>query len=144
LSGIVVQQGFNAASGSGLAAATQAEQETGTSVLVATTPGRQHFHQSAAKCWGKFTQNSTTVEVGYNITSVADTNTGIMTVTIGTDFSGVDYAIVATAVTLTDQFAKIDSATPPVAGSFIMECYDADSTITDPSDSWMVVCFGDQ
>jgi hypothetical protein len=110
LSGIVVQQGFNAASGSGLAAATQAEQETGTSVLVATTPGRQHFHQSAAKCWGKFTQNSTTVEVGYNITSVADTNTGIMTVT----------------------------------GSFIMECYDADSTITDPSDSWMVVCFGDQ
>jgi hypothetical protein len=129
--------------GSGLAAATQAEQETGTSVLVATTPGRQHFHPSAAKAWGKFTQSSTTIEIGYNIASVADTGAGIMTVTIATDFSGADYAIAVTVVTLSDQFAKVDSSSAPAAGSFVMECYDADSTISDPSDSWMVACFGD-
>lgn len=77
--------------GAGFTAATQAEQEAGTDVTKGTTPGRQHFHPSAAKFWVKATGNSTTIEVSYNMTSWADTAIGIADGTIATDFSSVDW-----------------------------------------------------
>lgn len=76
--------------------ATQADMEAGTSLTAMVTPGRQHFHQSAVKCWGEFTANSTTILASYNITSVADTATGTMTVTIATDFSSANWCCMVT------------------------------------------------
>jgi hypothetical protein len=72
--------------------ATQAEMEAGAILTAVTTPGRQHFHPSAEKCWGEFTANSTTILASYNITSIANTGTGVMTVTIATDFSSANWA----------------------------------------------------
>ncbi len=70
--------------------ASQSDQETGTALNYVSTSVQQ-YHKSAVKCWGEFLANSTTVETSYNITSVADTATGQMTVTIAADFSSVDW-----------------------------------------------------
>lgn len=82
-----------AAVGTGLAAATQAEMETGTSVLVASTPGRQHFHPGHPKFWAMVTVSAgtPTLQTSYNVTSITDTGTGRLTVTIATDFSSVNW-----------------------------------------------------
>jgi hypothetical protein len=76
------------------AAATQAEQETGTSTTVYVSPGRQHFHPSAAKAWVVFTVSGTTVTVqsSYNVTGVARNSIGNYTVTWDTDFASANYA----------------------------------------------------
>ena len=128
---------------SGGTAATQAEQEAGSSTTVFTTPGRQHFHPSEAKCWGKFTANSITIEVSYNITSVADTATGRMTVTIATDFSGIDWAgFVSTETATLDAnraLPTFDSA--PAAGTCVLEGALGDGTVADPV-AWCFAGFG--
>lgn len=138
---------FYGPSGGGTAA-TQAEQETGSSTTVFVTPGRQQYHASAAKCWGKFTANSTTIEASYNITSVADTATGRMTVTIATDFSGADWAgfiCVEWTTFVASPFAwQLDSA--PAAGTCVLESY----MYTEPTfaaadaTAWMFLGLGDQ
>lgn len=70
--------------------AIQSEQETGTSTVLAVTPGRQHFHPSASKCWVRY-NSAGTVAASYNTTSVTDTAAGNWTVNIATDFSTANY-----------------------------------------------------
>lgn len=58
-------------------AATQAEMETGSSISVMVTPGRQHFHKSALKAWASFTDGGTaSLDESYNVTSIDDNATG--------------------------------------------------------------------
>jgi len=79
-----------------VSAASQAEQETGTEAAKYVAPATQHFHQSAAKCWGMTTGDATpTLQVSYNITSITDTGVGVLTVTIATDLSTTNYCLVA-------------------------------------------------
>lgn len=75
--------------------AVQAEMEAGTDTTRAVTPGRQHFHPSAAKCWC-ISANSTTILASYNMTSITDTGVGDLTFTIGTDFSSTNWVPVCT------------------------------------------------
>jgi len=73
---------------SAAASATQAQQETGTSTSVFVTPGRQQFHNSAAKSWLNWnTVTSTTITTSYNVSSLTDTGVGITTVNFTTSFS---------------------------------------------------------
>lgn len=133
--------------------AIQSEQETGTDVLRAVTPGTQQYHPSAAKFWVKATGGSTTMVASYNMTSWANTATGDNDGTIATDFSGADWCGKVTTLDATDgwdaqecQNAGFDAQ---AAGTFGVLC----STITDGNtavcsltnpDSWHVVGFGDQ
>ena len=84
----------SAASVSGGQIATQANQETATSIVTIVTPGRQQFHPSAAKAWIKC-DNTGTISVSYNVASIADTGTGIVTVTLTTAFSSANYSPLA-------------------------------------------------
>jgi hypothetical protein len=69
-------------------AATQAQQETGTSLVVGVTPGRQHYHVSAAKAWIRFDGTGTpTAAASYNISSITDNGTGDYTLNFTTSFS---------------------------------------------------------
>ena len=77
-------------------AATQAEQETGSITTAAVTPGRQHFHQSAAKAWVQFDQGGG-LTASYNVTSVTDNSAGNWSPVWATDFSTANYSMVATA-----------------------------------------------
>ena len=72
--------------------AVQTEMEAGSDTARAVTPGRQHFHPSAAKFWVYWTANSTTILKSYNTTSIADTAVGDADITIGTDFSDANWA----------------------------------------------------
>lgn len=84
------------ASGGGLTAATQAEMETGTSTTVAVTPGRQHFHQSAAKAWAdiNYSGGTPSAAASYNVSSLTDSAAGDGIVNLTTSLSS---AVGATA-----------------------------------------------
>jgi hypothetical protein len=132
--------------GAGQTIAAQADQETATSTILVVTPGRQHFHPSAAKFWVIFTGNSTTITASYNMTSITDGATQA-TVTIATDFSGSAWCVVATAVAaaVSAAGARLASCLTMAAGSIIVFCMDAQATpaLADPT-SWCVCGFGDQ
>ncbi len=135
-----------------VSAATQAEQEAGTSLVKYVSPGRQHFHPSASKCWGKANGAGTTLLVNYNVTSIADTGTGRLGVTIATDFSGVDYAILAqiergvTTLGVADVEQCAIRNASPTAGVFEIESYDHTATtlVADDPANYFWACFGDQ
>lgn len=131
--------------------ATQAEMEGGSSTTVVVTPGRQHYHPSAAKAWGKFGV-AANVLASYNITSLTDTGTGVIAVTIATDFSSSNYscvvAVEATATTwavANTRECHIRSATL-AAGTVSFDCIDNTATtslVKDPT-TWHCAMFGDQ
>lgn len=76
------------------AAATQAEQETGTATTVAVTPGRQQYHDSACKAWVKVGGEDGTPDIqeGYNVSSITDNGAGDYTVNFTTAFSAATYS----------------------------------------------------
>jgi hypothetical protein len=118
--------------------ATQADQETATSTTKAVTPGRQQFHPSAAKVWLKC-DTAGAISASYNVTSITDDSTGQVTVTIATDFSSANYAVVGSAMG-SDVFVFINTA---AAGSFVAQAVDDTGALTDPG-NWCFVAFGDQ
>lgn len=150
-----VKTGSTAASDtvSGIQAnALQADMETGTSIILNVTPGRQHFHPGHPKCWGKITvaAGTPTLAVSYNTTSITDTATDQVTVTIGNDFSSANYAcqvsIEAATTTLsatTTSLAVFIRTATLAAGSFIIQACEFDiGGATDPA-SWHYTCLGD-
>lgn len=86
--GVAAGTSFNTITG----VASQADQETATSIVTAVTPGRQKYHPSAAKAWVQ--HDGTGVIAGsYNITSVIKNSTGDYTVTLTVPFSNENYSI---------------------------------------------------
>src|SRR3990167_3886842 len=133
--------------------AIQSEQETGTDATRAVTPGRQHFHPSAAKFWVKWTGNSTTILVSYNMTSIADTGVGDADGTIATDFSSVDWSgqvdVLITAGSAWDAtFTTGCGYNAQAADTFGVLCSKmqdggtAAASLVDPA-AWMASGFGD-
>jgi hypothetical protein len=130
--------------------ASQAEMEGASSLVTVVSPGRLHFHPGVAKFWVKAGPTGNNLN-SYNITSLTDTGTGILTITIATDFSSVDYcALVAVEATATTwavantRECHIRSATIAV-GSIAVDCVDNTATtsvIKDPT-TWHVCGFGD-
>jgi hypothetical protein len=129
------------ASIAGNAVATQADQETGTSTTTAVSPGRQHFHQSAAKLWLKCDHSGNLASPSYNITSVTDTGAGVVTVTIATDFSDADYAV---NVTVGTAVGVCVPNTSQAVGSFVINAYNTGTGAAQDSIlGYYAVAFGD-
>ena len=132
--------------------AAQSDMETGTSLTLVVNPGVQHFHPGHPKCWGKSSNaaGTPTLNVSYNMTSITDTATDQLTVTIANDFSSAHYAfsvsIEAATTTLSATTTSVSvfvrNATL-AAGSFIIQSCEFDiGGATDPaSTSW--ICCGD-
>lgn len=132
-------------------AATQAEMEAGTATDKYVTPQGVNWHPGVNKAWLKagITGN---LLASWNITSLTDTGTGVLTITIATDFSSVDYcvnvSVEATATTwavANTRECHIRSATMAV-GSVAVDCVDNTATtslVKDPT-SWHVSMLGDQ
>jgi hypothetical protein len=124
--------------------ADQTEMEANSDVTKAVTPGRAHYHPGVAKCWGKAGITGNLIS-SYNVTSVTDTGTGIITVTIATDFSSADYAVLAEIAQGTVGTSYNHKVSGQVAGSFVIRCYvnaDPADTAADP-DNYFWACFGD-
>ena len=135
---------FVTAASVGATAASQAEEEAASSTTVFTTPGRQHFHPGVAKCWGTVTVSAgtPTLNANYNLTSITDTATGRLTVTIGNDFSSANYSAVQGLNDVADSARRLFAITSKAAGSFEMRASSTAGTLLDP-DGWEFACFGD-
>ena len=128
-----------------LETATTAENVTGTATDKIVTPGTQHYHPSACKCWGHVTVSAgvPTLQASYNVTSIADTGTGLMTVTIANDFADAYYAAVATiedtASTVADALIIQSSK---AAGSFVINSHRTDTAGAYDPQGYSWACFG--
>ena len=123
-------------------AATQAEQETGTSTTALVTSGRQHFHQSAAKLWAFVDRSAGTPSLSspsYNVTSVTDDGNANTLVTIATDFSSAIYAVGAATSGQLDTVAPVHTQ---VAGAFDVQVQDTGGLAADVTD-FTCWAFGD-
>lgn len=121
-------------------AATQAEQETATSVLVPVTPGLQQYHPSAAKAWAKATFAGA-VTVGYNVTSVTDNGVGDISFNFTVPFSSANY--VAIGIIESGGAAYTASVQGQSTTACRMQCRDTAGNPIDAT-SIMFVAFGDQ
>ncbi len=131
--------------------ASAAELEAGTDVTRAVTPGYFHRHPASPKAWLSCGV-AADLQQSYNITSLTDTGTGVVTITIATDFAASNFAIIAqveaTGTTWAVANARethVRSATRAV-GSVALDCIDNTATtnlVKDPT-TWHAVMFGDQ
>jgi len=136
---------------SGLAAASQAQQEAGSSTAVYTSPGTQHYHPSAAKFWADVSHSGATptLSTSYNVTSITDEGTGDLTITIANDFSSANWACVVSIEGTTPTTAAEPSSaviTLKAAGSVRIGFFLDNQTnwaVADPQDGWHAVGFGD-
>lgn len=124
--------------------ASQSVMEAATSYYNFSTPQNQHYHPGHPKCWGQTTGAGTpTLQTSYNVTSITDTATGRLTVTIATDFSSANWAGVATANCATNA-NRMCSLVSKAAGTVILESSSATTTLADPGVGWDWAFFGDQ
>lgn len=109
--------------------ATNAEMTTGTDTTRAATPANVRYHDGVLKCWGYVTVSggTPTLAASHNVTSIADTAVGTVTVTIATDFTTASYAITF-GLELEDISIKAGSR---AAGSFVALVYDDTPALTD-------------
>lgn len=121
-------------------AATQAEQEAGTSTSSVTTPGRQQFHPSAAKVWARWDMTANTITASYNVSGIVHDTTGRTTVSFSVPFSSTAYTCLAGGPGTTT--SKTVSGFPAV-GSIAVFTYTFAGVATDTTDVTLV-CFGDQ
>jgi len=130
----------NLANCTGYPVVSQAQMETGTDNTAMVTPLAVNWHQGVAKCWLK-ANAAGTIQVSYNITSITDGGVGLITVTIGTDFSSVNYVVQGTA--LYNGIPDTVNVTSQAAGSFTADARQNDGALFDPT-NWFFVCWGDQ
>ncbi len=124
-------------------AASQAEQETGTSNTVFVTPGRTQYHPGVAKFWckGDFAGN---IAVSHNVTSISDDNTGEFTITIATDFSSADYVVAPGVEGGDNTSSSIHVITASQAAGSVSFTVMSGGTAPADAVNWYVVSFGDQ
>jgi len=125
-----------------VAAATQAEQETGSATNKPVTPGRQHFHPSAAKGWARF-QIDGTVDANFNVASIDDDGVGDWGVQWSTDFSGTSYAVAAVSIGANSDVHLVGSDGATGAATELWAS-DTAPTVSDPTTGMYVIAFGDQ
>jgi len=132
-------------------AATQAEMEAGTATTKYVTPQGVNWHPGACKAWLK-SGVAADILASWNITSLTDTGTGVMAITIATDFSSVNYCALVSVEAPATTWAvantrecHIRSATL-AAGTVSVDCIDNTATtslVKDPT-TWHVAMYGDQ
>ena len=124
-----------------ITAATQAEQETATATNRYVSPGRQHFHPSAAKVWANFGVTGNILK-SYNVSSVTDSGTGVATVNFTVAFSEANYAygggFVRSAEFMFFQWGN------PGTGSQQIVTGDAVTLALEDPDEYAYIAFGDQ
>jgi hypothetical protein len=131
--------------------ASVAEMEADTDVTKAVVSGRLDRHPAALKAWLSCGV-AADLQQSFNITSLTDTGTGVVTVTIATDFAAANYcamvSVEATGTTWAVANAREchDRSATRAAGSVAYDCIDNTATtclVKDPT-TWHVALIGDQ
>lgn len=117
--------------------ATQAEMEAGTSTTVAVTPGRQHFHPSAAKAWINFDGTGTiAIRSSYNFLTITDLGTGDYRPNFTNSLSAVTYPVIPHSTLDQGSASGSSRVSPPqvydkLVGSFKIFCCNQSGTAQD-------------
>jgi len=124
------------------AAATKSDQQTGTSVITAVTPGHQQDHDSSVKAWVSFTGSSGAILSSYNISGITRSSAGNFSFTVGpVGFATANYVIQVTGGGA--GFLGLVNGTP-TATTFVLQFINSiTGTPTDPAIG-MVSCYGRQ
>lgn len=130
--------------------AAQSDMETGTSTVLLVTPGLQHHHPAHPKFWAYVTVSggTPTLQTSHNVTSITDSGTGILTVTIATDFSSANWCCNASVelvdVTLDDNSdMRYVALGTKAAGTIQVQCFtEFGGQYSDPA-GWNVSGMGD-
>lgn len=123
-------------------AASQAEMEAGSSTSVFVTPGRQQYHQSAAKGWVK-ADAAGNIKSSYNVTSISDTGVGRMTITWNVDFSSAEYVCVGVVDNAASGTKFVVANGTEAVGTIEVRALNTSDSAADPG-RYYVVAFGDQ
>jgi hypothetical protein len=117
--------------------------ETATDTTRAVVPGRQQFHPGHPKFWAliDFPAGVATLTSSYNVTSISDDGTGLVTLTIATDFSSANWCCLATAKSAAT--TRIVYVTAMAAGTVSLRIDGLAGTAVDP-EAIYVAGFGDQ
>lgn len=129
---------------SGDAIAAQAEMETGTATDSIVSPGRQHFHSSAAKGW-VYANTAGSANASYNVTSITDHGAGNWAVNWATDFSSANYCAVACAKAANTSavVASVDNNGFAAGRTDVWTVTTTTGALTDPNE-FFCVAYGDQ
>lgn len=125
---------------SGAVIAGQASMEAGSALTEIVTPGRQQFHPSAAKAWGRANEAGA-ISASYNMTSVTDTGSGVITWNYSTVFSSVIYGIIVGIHTTA--FNGASRVSSIAAGSTEVTTTNYVGSLADPM-SHFIAAYGDQ
>ena len=128
--------------GGGPSQANQAALEGETNENTYAPPDLLKHTPGFAKFYVKFDAGGTVQGTAYNTTSVADDGTGNWTVTIGTDFSGIDWSCSVTIETTWTRSANIEN-NGQAAGTLQVRSTDNNGNLSDGGDMH-VIGFGDQ
>ena len=130
--------------------AVQATMETGTSTTLFPTVSVIKYHDGVAKAWltGDYAGGGTPSPAldSYNLSSVADTNTGLITANFTTSFSSANYVqsgMCQRAVTNSALWPAIHLSTDPTAAACAIAFVSDGATNTDPS-FYSALFHGDQ
>jgi len=123
--------------------ATQTLQEAASDNTVAVTPGTQQFHPSAVKVWGYADGGtSPSLSASYNMTSITDGGTGLLSINIATDFSGVNYASMIN-ISINSNAGMAAGTATHSAGQWSVGAWTYANNLSDPP-SWSWMLAGDQ
>lgn len=125
-----------------LAAASQAQMEAAAVATVAVTPVVAQYHPGTAKGWVYWTGNSTTILASHNVNSLTD-GTNTTTINWETDFSSVNYCVVAGVNKTNGGVWQIVDITTMAAGTTLLEFLCVTGDVGDPLTAH-AVAFGDQ
>lgn len=131
------------------AIASQAQMETGTSIVTAVSPGRQQYHVSSPKLWASLNGTGAIALINsYNVTAAVDNGTGDYSFTVDIDFNDALYTVIGS--TSTDPGGSDcvvnphDVATARAAGSFRVICVTVGIAPAASDRNYVdVFCFGD-
>jgi hypothetical protein len=126
--------------------ATNAETVTATDTARVAPLSALRHHPGMAKCLGTvvYAAGVPTLQTGsVNITSITDTATGRLTVTIADDFNGTQYQIITAALSDDGTNARVVTVSngTQAAGSFELCVRNVGGTLSDP-DKLFFACYG--
>ena len=142
-SGLVVTGAVTGTSVTATNVASQADQEAGTSTTTFVSPGRQQFHQSAAKAWVLFNA-SVVVSASYNVSSVTDIGTGAWSPNMTTAFSSAGYVVQSTIGMSTSLAVGSNSSNVRTSSVCPLVAFNASNVLTDTTGFVDFLAFGDQ
>lgn len=125
-------------------AAVQADMEAATSTTTAVTPAVVKNHPGIVKAWGLSNATLSALTIGYNVASVTDGGTGVITFNFTVAMSGNDFAATLATYSNDGQAWGIQIGALNTAGVLMYMRNSVTSALADPGTGLIFMACGDQ